>query len=74
MSNIIGMAETFLRMAVKDPAVIMPVLAYACVVTIIIAIVSDALLRKRELAQQRKPAENPSSSPGAKNRPHSSDR
>jgi hypothetical protein len=71
MSNFGSLAETLVRETLNNPAQLMPILAYACVITMLIAIVSDTIFRKKELAPQRKPVENLRKSKPAGNGPDS---
>jgi hypothetical protein len=73
MSYISSTTEKILQAALHDPARLMPILGYACVITMVIAIVSDSWPRKKQLARQGKTAKIPKL-PAAKDRLHSSDR
>ena len=63
MSDIIYIIDTFGKVLANNPARLLPFLASACAATMIIAIISDTLLRQR-LAQGKRTATSPSKNAG----------
>jgi hypothetical protein len=59
MNGIIYIITTFARVLADNPARLLPFLAFACVVTLIIAVTTDALLRARSLQRRKAIANRP---------------
>ncbi len=58
MSDFIYIIDTFGKVLADNPARLLPLLAYACAATMLIAIITDTLLRRRQ-AQEKRTAANP---------------
>jgi hypothetical protein len=53
MTNILYMLMTFLRVLADNPGRLIPLLACACVITLIIAVMTDALMRGRSTQNKK---------------------
>ena len=62
MGDIQYILTTLWRVVQANPAQLLPILAYACAITLVIAVVTDGLLR-RQPARQKIADEKPDSIP-----------